>query len=676
MEEMGTVRAGALRWYTLVVSDSQPEEHPVAFRAEAFVGAIGLCIRRPAEPHGRLLSQGPADDDLPELKPSRTGVLDKISRLFGRRPLDWAAELGCWHSSVADSSARAEQSLAAFDLSWLGGLGAGGGRFELAVVGLGQGGCSGAPRPRGCSAVIVGLGPNAGHEASSGRSESASAYALRALVGSPVTLAEEHTVVVDALGPLCCTSSLLPAAQSLQRTYRHYARSAKGSTLLVLRPLGLGSLAGAELKLRASGGSAGWQMTATAEEDSEKLSLPTDLAALAPGVPSGHGFWLEIHVQVLTPLNFTLSLQPDFADPESGHAKVEPASSTRLVPNVKVIGKFVEASGQAFHYDFHLASGKAGNRVLRFNQCYGRATATVSYLDASGQSVEAHSKGMDADVLPLPRGDAAPDDEKQGGSSRGTTVVEGPGSVFEIELATGAEEELISLPRSLVLVLSPRQASPADGLTFQFGAAELGTRAGAMFTDRSSEPGLHYALVAVNKSIPGLHANTTCGLQEAMERGAAIQGHSMKAVKTQLLGQLLQATLPWPGGRSNHSWGPNESFEVNLLVTLVTPSGRQVSARNYHAFTLSARSLDDDARNKQKFPGGVSPIYGIAVLVVGVSCFIAIKRRSEGGESTLSRDLAQVQMVEKEPTISYDVQDLEDTGRSRLLRSSYVPPTV
>merc|ERR1719517_64730 len=79
-----------------------------------------------------------------------------------------------------------------------------------------------------------------------------------------------------------------------------------------------------------------------------------------------------------------------------------------------------------------------------------------------------------------------------------------------------------------------------------------------------------------------LNANTSCGLEEALRRGAlqVLASDAGTGVTAHMEGVLPSST-----GGIGASW--NQSLQVNVLVTLVGPGGKRLAAQCYDPYQLN-----------------------------------------------------------------------------------------
>eukprot|EP00913_Durusdinium_trenchii_P003971 g3678.t1 len=135
--------------------------------------------------------------------------------------------------------------------------------------------------------------------------------------------------------------------------YRRFLQKAAGSLQIRVAPLGAGRLfPDGQLSLRARGSR--WSETpgpltvANATQDpvgpreAEGILLHVDLKDLA-GSSVRQGFWVEAHLEVHRPLNFSMSFQHDFA----GEAQLP---GILLPPNVSISGHLDKAEAATYSF--------------------------------------------------------------------------------------------------------------------------------------------------------------------------------------------------------------------------------------------------------------------------------------------------------------------------------------
>eukprot|EP00435_Cladocopium_sp_Y103_P016675 s5044_g4.t1 len=314
--EKGRVAAGAVRWFSFATSHLLADEpRAISLRAQA-AGDIGLCVREYRQISG--LAQ----------------LVERLGKGLRHRKMSWMEQLSCVYSTSATSLAGAEDSIAALDLPMSQGT-----SIELGILQL------------DCPSGVCGNGDyRLGTVDETTVAKVESEFSVMAVAGDVVILPEVQSVIIDSLGPGCCVKS------SLQRSYRRFLRVPSGSLQLRVAPLGSGTLLpDTRFSLRAGAAlEGGWFNT------EGLLQMKVEVKELVPKLH--RGFWVEAHLEVPQPLNYTLSFQHEVAADE---AKLP---ATRLPANVPVHSNLSQAD---FAY-FTFQAGKAASSHLCLRQCFGQ----------------------------------------------------------------------------------------------------------------------------------------------------------------------------------------------------------------------------------------------------------------------------------------------------------------
>ncbi|CAJ1389561.1 unnamed protein product [Effrenium voratum] len=457
----------------------------------------------------------------------------------------------------------------------------------------------------------------------------ANVFGVTALGGEVVTLLEEQTILVDSLGPSCCMKP-----PNLRRLYRHFTRVPSGSLQLLVTPLG-GNIGGAKLAARARG-QAEWFQVAQAQDGLLQLQIPLD-ELVGPDLRSLHaGFWLEARLEVQRPLSFSLSLLHDFATREATPV------TTRLVANVPVSGSLSEAAEARYAVQ---ANPEEVQICLR--PCFGQVQMLLSY---DGLKSKVQDQIAAGNCTPL----AAVSD------SSASVVVRklSPRASFEIELATRVREEHIQLPDPPVLNFSHYMRPCGNfakkncefSVTFSFDTASIGLSSSGW----GSEPEIRYQVLAMEPA-EDLHPDLPCGLLAAKQQDRVLASANVKVGKYSWR-HRLEGTLEF-----ERDFG-NTTLVVNVLATLVFPSGQLLGAASYRAVEL----VPDQLGSPPQVPYIAG---GIALLVV--ICLMTRSRKAGTGQA---RQVSLQEPIEMQAT--YDLHEDGVTGLLQQEHGGYVPPSV
>ncbi|CAK9021839.1 unnamed protein product [Durusdinium trenchii] len=583
-----SVQTRALRWFSLDGLDLSGRR-PVSLVAQALDGTVGLCVREylPGELRTKLgLSQ------------QLSQHLRHFAQRFGYASIGWMEEHSCVYAAMATSFHAAEDTLAALDLLPMSET-----PMQFAVVGL----------PR-----------------SDGKDESE--FTVRALTGDVVKLPEAQTVV-DTLGAPCCIKEYTV----LSRSYRRFLQKAAGSLQIRVAPLGAGRLfPDGQLSLRARGSR--WSETpgplTVANATQEGILLHVDLKDLA-GSSVRQGFWVEAHLEVHRPLNFSMSFQHDFA----GEAQLP---GILLPPNVSISGHLDKA--EAATYSF-----QATEATLCLRQCFGQVELQ---LPRYGSNATTSNLGS---VLG-PQGNCTTLKDLPDGRGSALVMRSSSSADFEVELrrvSSTWDEKQIELADPVLFIADYK---PCLGKSCEFSISVSFTSASIGLKDPdpgySSEPKIRYLAVAMEED-PDLHANTSCGLRAAIDQHRTITKTSVQVQRNQ---HRLQGTLEF-----NSSEWANQTIKVNVLASLVLPDEKEVGVSGYCAARIVPKQLPASAgsRNDASIP------YAAALLALIVMLWLLSRGRAkEARQAPLSEHIEMA-------------YDLHEDGASRLLdHSGYVPPSV
>ncbi|CAJ1443879.1 unnamed protein product [Effrenium voratum] len=227
-----------------------------------------------------------------------------------------------------------------------------------------------------------------------------------------------------------------------------------------------------------------------------------------------------------------------------------------------------------------------------------------------------------------------------------------------IELATRVREEHIQLPDPPVLNFSHYMRPCGNfakkncefSVTFSFDTASIGLSSSGW----GSEPEIRYQVLAMEPA-EDLHPDLPCGLLAAKQQDRVLASANVKVGKYSWR-HRLEGTLEF-----ERDFG-NTTLVVNVLATLVFPSGQLLGAASYRAVEL----VPDQLGSPPQVPYIAG---GIALLVV--ICLMTRSRKAGTGQA---RQVSLQEPIEMQAT--YDLHEDGVTGLLQQEHGGYVPPSV
>jgi len=587
--EKSSVAIGAVRWFSLSTSHLLADElHPVSIRAQAFAGVLGICVREYRQISG--LGQ----------------FVERLGKGLRHRTMSWMEELSCVYSTAATSLGTVADSIAALDL----------------------------PVSQGSSIEfgVLGLRPN--HDAHD-VDTTGSDFSVMVVTADVVVLPEVQSVIIDSLGPSCCVKG------SLQRSYRRFLRVPSGSLELHVTPLGAGMLLpDTKLSLRTRGqhwSENDWFETVQPTKEGT-LRMKLELKDLV-GSDFHRGFWVEAHLEVPAPLNYTLNFQHEVAADEVR------LPATRLIADVPIPSNLSKAEFANFTFE---AKAQVSHLCLR--QCFGQVELKLDQYVSTTPSTSTpedsfSSRGNCTALTGLSKGAL--------GFALVRKVSPGPSS-FEIEFATRPEERIQLVDPVLNFSdfkLCDSSKSCKFSISVSFASASIGLGTSGL----ASEPQLRYEVLAMEAD-PDLHPNTSCGLRAVLEHQRAISTAAVQAARYSWQHQL-QGVLEF-----DRVHFANESIVVNVLASLVLPEGQIYAVAGYQAMEVVPAMLRTSVKMDH------TPAYMLAIVALLLVLWMLSRGRGAKGEA---------RQVPEPIEMAYD---LHEEGERSLLEQSghggYVPPSV
>lgn len=627
MEELGHVAFDAARHYSFAAESSN---RPVLLRAEAFQGAIGVCV------------QGP---DTSALSVSLQGA-EECRGLY----------------SVADAGDAATGGLAAFDFP----AASVKSEVKLWVRGLSNTTNGFVLRALSSSAVttvveehellVDALQPPCCSSAPPGGRLRGHFVRFVKGVDDPTADLSGHAVEVE---------------------------------LRVLRPASAG--AGADLpRLRVRRRDA-QRRPGVDEEDGVYANADRGQVLFRSGLPAlfagaaeeqrgtlANGFWLEAIVESERPLNYTLRFGglaayggPPPAAGASAWLAVNAFETVRL--------NATTPRGQLFEFDL----GHAPAAQLRVQRCSGAGRLSIPSAGLAHPWVADDGRGRWE--LTLPGGQRAVDVGHHEVFVERLASADGAGAAFDIQLVSAGglglalpDPPLLSVPATsdglaLGAAAPAGLPSPPRGARLRYMAVSLPSPGGARnFT--SGRP----------------NANTSCGLRAAISEGVALTGAPVEV----RLGSPLGAPLLVPLSRdlikakTLQTLNANSTVATAVLVELVGADGATLAASSYPALELSAVQAVALARASSGAARGVLGALLVA-MAVGIAWVLLSRSGFCPGLCDVSRadvpDAFAGQIAGKrgaahdevELEVQYDLHSEErrfDAGAAP--RYGYVPPSV
>lgn len=516
-------------------------------------------------------------------------------------------------------------------------------------------------------------------------------FALRASVTAPAKLAEDHNLVIDSLGPRCCVSGDA-WMQVLRRSYQSYVHPTQTDSVVAVEvnALGAGNFAGARLLLRRAqytrqeqyeGQVKTYEAFLPDNESARHIALAGGAEELGGPHRPTNGFWVEVRIEAIRPVNFTISLrcvpQPAaLGGDTSGQAPtvasdlpVEGSDAEevgmRLLPNVPV-KRGIEELNVVDTFEMSLPGGGEKMR-LGLRQCFGKAAVRWT-KQSSAVWEQATPAGVDEDfawVLQSAEGALGEVVEVYPNSA--------PPVVYEVEVMPHGKTSFIQLPESTELEIEAHAEQGYVAVSF-IGAVNR----------RADLKGfkLKYELMALEAGDDRLNAASTCGLVESASRSLAsvspVEDSSVEAATAP--GILRPSRIP-------AKWFAKPGiFKLNILARLWDPQGMSIAERCYTPISVNTTELFKgsklitfSAQDQGKPPQNI--LGWIAMLLLGVMCYRSCNKKtapaSDGQANGLGASGRVGENVEMEENF-YSYQEVyERRGlMSRGGSGNYVPPTV